>query len=63
MLIALSIHGEDKPGLVYAVSKALASCNANIVDIEQTVLQGIFAMFIVAEAGDLECVEKRLVKL
>ncbi|MDI9611256.1 MAG: phosphoserine phosphatase SerB [Archaeoglobales archaeon] len=63
MLIALSIHGEDKQGLVYAVSKALASCNANIVDIEQTVLQGIFAMFIVAEAGDLECVEKRLVKL
>lgn len=63
MLIAVSVHGEDRPGLVHAVAKALASCNANIVDIEQTVLQGIFAMFIVAEAEDLECVEKELRKL
>lgn len=60
MLIALSVYGEDKPGIVHAVAKALASCNANIVDIEQTVLQGIFAMFIVAEAEELSCVEKRL---
>ncbi|NHW23852.1 MAG: phosphoserine phosphatase SerB [Archaeoglobales archaeon] len=63
MLIAISVHGEDRPGLVHAVSKVLASCNANIVDIEQTVLQGIFAMFIVAEAGDLDCVEKKMQKL
>ncbi|MCS7143611.1 MAG: phosphoserine phosphatase SerB [Archaeoglobaceae archaeon] len=60
MLIALSVHGEDKPGLVHAVAKALASCNANIVDIEQTVLQGIFAMFIVAETENFECVEKKI---
>ncbi|MEG9194206.1 MAG: phosphoserine phosphatase SerB [Candidatus Methanoglobus sp.] len=63
MLIAISVHGEDRPGLVHAVSKVLASCNANIVDIEQTVLQGIFAMFIVAEAGDLDCVERKMQKL
>ncbi|MEM2726776.1 MAG: phosphoserine phosphatase SerB [Archaeoglobaceae archaeon] len=63
MLIALSVHGEDKPGLVHGVAKALANCNANIVDIEQTVLQGIFAMFIVAEAENLECVEKRIGEL
>ncbi|MFN3383463.1 MAG: phosphoserine phosphatase SerB [Archaeoglobaceae archaeon] len=60
MLIALSVYGEDKVGIVHAVAKALAGCNANIVDIEQTVLQGIFAMFIVAEAEELECVEKNL---
>lgn len=60
MLIALSVYGEDRPGIVHAVSKALASCNANIVDIEQTVLQGIFAMFIVAEAEELDCVEEKL---
>ncbi|MEM0214941.1 MAG: phosphoserine phosphatase SerB [Archaeoglobaceae archaeon] len=63
MLIALSVHGEDKPGLVHAVAKALAGCNANIVDIEQTVLQGIFAMFIVAEAENLDCVEKKVREL
>lgn len=63
MLIALSVHGEDKPGLVHAIAKALASCNANIVDIEQTVLQGIFAMFIVAETENLDCVEKKIHEL
>ena len=60
MLIAVSVYGEDRIGIVHAVSKVLASCNANIVDIEQTVLQGIFAMFIVAEAENIECVEKNL---
>jgi phosphoserine phosphatase len=60
VLIAVSVYGEDTIGIVHAVSKALASCNANIVDIEQTVLQGIFAMFIVAEAENIECVEKNL---
>ncbi|MEM0315747.1 MAG: phosphoserine phosphatase SerB [Archaeoglobaceae archaeon] len=60
MLIALSVYGEDKPGIVHAVAEALSSCDANIVDIEQTVLQGIFAMFIVAEADELKCVEEKL---
>ncbi len=60
MLIALSVHGEDRPGLVHAIAKALADCNANIVDVEQTVLQGIFAMFIVAEAENLGCVERNV---
>jgi phosphoserine phosphatase len=60
VLVAVSVYGEDRIGIVHAVSKALASCNANIVDIEQTVLQGIFAMFIVAEAENIECVEKNL---
>jgi len=60
VLVAISVYGEDKIGIVHAISKALASCNANIVDIEQTVLQGIFAMFIVAEAEDLDCVERNL---
>ncbi|MEM0350587.1 MAG: phosphoserine phosphatase SerB [Archaeoglobaceae archaeon] len=60
MLIAVSVYGEDKVGIVHAVSKALASCDANIVDIEQSVIQGIFVMFIVAEARDFDCARKRL---
>lgn len=60
MLIALSAYGEDKPGLVHIIAKTLANCDANIVDIEQTVLQGIFVMFIVAETEKIECVEKKL---
>ncbi|MDW7990178.1 MAG: phosphoserine phosphatase SerB [Archaeoglobaceae archaeon] len=60
MLIAISAYGEDKLGIIHTISKALASCNANIVDIEQAVFQGIFAMFIVAEASDISCIEKKM---
>ncbi len=60
-LIAVSVYGKDKPGIVHEISKALASCNANIVDIEQTVLQGMFVMFVVAEYdGDYEKVAKKV---
>ncbi len=59
-LIAISAYGEDKPGIVHEISKALADCNANIVDIEQSVLQGMFVMFIVAEVEDEECVKVRV---
>ncbi len=57
-LIAVSVYGQDKPGIVHEISKAIAGCNANIVDIEQFVLQGMFVMFIVAETEDEECVRK-----
>ncbi len=54
MLLAISVYGEDKPGIVHEIAKTLAAKNANIVDIEQTVLQGLFAMFLVAEiSGDV----------
>ncbi len=57
-LTAISAYGQDKPGIVHEISKAIASCNANIVDIEQFVLQGMFVMFIVAEVEDEECVRR-----
>ncbi len=50
-LVALSVYGIDKPGIVYKISEVLAKNNVNIVDIEQNVLQGLFTMFIV---GDVE---------
>lgn len=59
-LIALSVYGEDKPGIVHRISKALADCGANIVDIEQSVLQGMFVMFIVAEVKDEDCVKRNV---
>jgi len=50
-LIAVSVYGLDKPGIIYGISKVLADNNVNIVDIEQNVLQGLFVMFII---GDVE---------
>ncbi len=45
----ITVLGLDRPGLVAAVSEILASANTNIVDIDQTVIRKLFAMFMIAD--------------
>ncbi len=40
----LSVLGEDRVGIVAAVSNVLAQSGANIEDIRQTIISGIFSM-------------------
>lgn len=40
----LSVLGEDRVGIVAAVSKALAENGTNIEDIRQTIISGVFSM-------------------
>lgn len=40
----LSVLGEDRVGIVAAVSRTLAEAHANIEDIRQTIISGIFSM-------------------
>lgn len=40
----LSVLGEDRVGIVAAVSAALARSHVNIEDIRQTLLSGVFSM-------------------
>lgn len=40
----LSVLGEDRVGIVAAISAALAAQGVNIEDIRQTILSGIFSM-------------------
>lgn len=40
----LSVLGEDRVGIVAAVSAALAETGVNIEDIRQTIIAGIFSM-------------------
>lgn len=47
----ISVFGVDHPGIVAAVSQILAEANCSIVDINQTVVQGKFAMVIIANAS------------
>jgi ACT domain-containing protein len=44
----ISVFGVDHPGIVAAVAQILAEANCSIVDIDQTVVQGKFAMVIIA---------------
>ena len=40
----ITVLGGDRPGIVAAVAGALSERQANILDISQTILQGIFTM-------------------
>ena len=44
----ISVFGVDHPGIVAGVSQILAEASCSIVDINQTVVQGKFAMVIIA---------------
>jgi len=45
----ISVFGLDHPGIVAGVSQILAAADCSIVDINQTVVQGKFAMVIIAD--------------
>ncbi len=47
--VIVSVFGTDHPGIVAAVSQILAEARCSIIDINQTVVQGKFAMVIVAD--------------
>jgi len=48
--LIISVFGLDHPGIVAGVSQILAEASCSIIDINQTVVQGKFAMVIIADA-------------
>lgn len=46
--LVISVFGMDHPGIVAGVAQILAEAGCSIVDINQTVVQGKFAMVIIA---------------
>ncbi|HKR21814.1 MAG TPA: ACT domain-containing protein, partial [Pyrinomonadaceae bacterium] len=49
--LIISVFGLDHPGIVAGVSQILADTSCSIVDINQTVVQGKFAMVIIADSS------------
>ena len=47
--MVISVFGWDHPGIVAGVSQILAAASCSIIDINQTVVQGKFAMVIIAD--------------
>lgn len=52
--IVVSAFGTNRPGVVAAIASTLAEANYNIVDMNQTVVQGKFAMILIGETRDTE---------
>lgn len=49
--LVVSVFGLDHPGIVAAVSQILADAECSIIDINQTVVSGKFAMVIIADTS------------
>jgi ACT domain-containing protein len=47
--LIVSVFGVDRPGIMAAVTQILADADCSIIDINQTVVQGKFAMVLVAD--------------
>ena len=47
----ITVLGSDRPGIVASVTGALADREANILDISQTILQGIVTMTMLVDLG------------
>ena len=62
--IVVSAFGTSRPGIVAAITARLAESRYNILDINQTVVQGKFAMVLIAEgeagASDLAALRESL---
>src|SRR5215468_1388759 len=50
----VSVIGRDQKGVVARVSTYLASCNINIEDIEQRVMEGLFIMTMLVDLSDVD---------
>lgn len=49
--LVVSVFGVDHPGIVAAVAQILAESECSIIDINQTVVRGKFAMVIIADSA------------
>lgn len=47
--IVVSVLGRDRVGIIAGVAGTLAEHNANILDISQTILQGMFTMVMMVD--------------
>ena len=57
----VSVIGRDQKGVVARISTYLASCNINIEDIEQRVMEGLFIMTMLVDLSDVDTTLDQLV--
>jgi ACT domain-containing protein len=58
--VVITVMGQDRTGIVAQVSQTLYECNANIIDISQTIMEDIFAMILMV---DISAAAKNLSEL
>ena len=51
----ISVLGTDKKGIIAGVSRVLLENDANILDISQTIVSGLFSMILIADISSEAC--------
>ena len=51
----ISVLGTDKKGIIAQVSRILYENDANILDITQTIVSGLFSMILIADISSEKC--------
>jgi phosphoserine phosphatase len=59
-LFVVTVLGRDREGLVSSITNLLAEKNINIIDIEQSVIHGLFSMFMLIDLGGTKTSPARL---
>ena len=52
MKVVISVMGKDRTGIIARVSGLLYKVNINILDITQTILQGLFTMVMLVDTAE-----------
>lgn len=55
MKTIVSVIGKDTVGIISKVSAVCSECNANILDITQSVMEDLFVMVMLTEIKGLNC--------
>lgn len=57
-LVAVTVIGDDKPGIVAAVTKALFESGCNLQDVSSTILRGHFSMVLIVQLPEAVTAER-----
>ncbi len=55
MRAIMTVIGPDRVGIIASVSALLASLNVNILDLSQTIMEGIFTMTVLVDTAEANC--------
>ena len=55
MRAIISVVGKDTVGILARVSSLCASCQVNVVDVTQTILQDMFVMIMMVDISAINC--------
>lgn len=53
MKAILTVIGADRVGIIAGISRVLADCNVNIMDITQTIMQEYFTMIMLVDMSNI----------